>query len=155
MSWHQGNSYCKEEYVDKWEKEDNLAASPKAEFEDHGMHQDLDEESKDFKMDFWEGEDPIVSSGQYQLQRKGEKKTFQCLLCLIPLSSLETMMSHKQGAKHTKKVIAKQLEVREMFYRGEISREEEEEGINKEWIVPVSNPQSLKTKVKSQESLAF
>ena len=39
-------------------------------------------------------------------KRKGEKKTFQCMLCLIPLSSLETMMSHKQGAKRTRKVIA-------------------------------------------------
>jgi len=146
MSWHQGNSYSKEEYVDKWEREDNLAASPKVEFED-GMDQYEDGGEKDFKMYFWEGEDPTVSSGQYQLQRKGEKKTFQCLLCLIPLSSLETMMSHKQGAKHTRKVIAKQEEVREMFYRGEISREEEEREINKEWIMPVSNPQSLKIKV--------
>ena len=134
------------EYVDKWEREDDLAASPKVEFED-GMDQDQD--GKDLKMDFWEGEDPTASSGQYQLQRKGEKKTFQCLLCLIPLSSLETMMSHKQGAKHTRKVIAKQDEVREMFYRGEISRSTEVKELNKEWIVPVSNPQSLKIKVKA------
>ena len=143
MSWHQGNSYSKEEYVGKWEREDDLAASPKVEFEGP------DQDGKDFKMDFWEGEDPSASSGQYQLQRKGEKKTFQCLLCLIPLSSLETMMSHKQGAKHTRKVIAKQEEVREMFYREEISRSTEEEELNKEWIVPVSNPQSLKIKVKA------
>ena len=58
-------------------------------------------------------------------------------------------MSHKQGAKHTKKVIAKQDEVREMFYRGEISRSTEVKELNKEWIVPVSNPQSLKIKVKA------
>merc|ERR550519_61868 len=57
------------------------------------------------------------------------------------------MMSHKQGAKHARKVIAMQEEVRERFYRGEISRETEENELNKEWIVPVSNPQSLKTKV--------
>jgi len=133
--------------VDKWEREDNLAASPKVEFED-GMDQDgMDQDGKDFKVDFGEGEDPTASSGQYQLQRKGEKKTFQCLLCLIPLSSLETMMSHKQGAKHTRKVIAKQEEVREMFYRNEMSRSTEEEELNREWIVPVSNPQSLKMKV--------
>ena len=146
MSRHlQGNNISAKKYVAQWdflfEREDNLAASPKAEFEDD--------------IDHLEGEDPTVSSGKYQLQRKGEKKTFQCLLCLIPLSSLETMMSHKQGAKHTRKVIAKQEEVREMFYRGKISREEEEEEINKEWIVPVSNPQSLKMKVKSRKSLAF
>jgi len=128
--------------VDKWEKEDNLAASPKVEFDD-GMEED----QGDSKMDFWGGEDPTANSGQYQLQRKGEKKTFQCLLCLIPLSSLETMMSHKQGAKHTRKVIAKQEEVREMFYRQEISKETELEELNKEWILPVSNPQSLKMKV--------
>jgi len=144
MDRHQGNRDYKEEYVGKWERKDDLAASPKVEFED-GM--DPDQDGKDFKDNFWEGEDPTASSGQYQLQRKGEKKTFQCLLCLIPLSSLETMMSHKQGAKHTRKVIAKQEEVREMFYRGEISREEEEEELNKEWIMPVSNPQSLKMKV--------
>ena len=144
MSRHYGNSYSKEEYVDKWEREDNLAASPKVEFED-GMDQD----GKDFKVDFGEGEDPTASSGQYQLQRKGEKKTFQCLLCLIPLSSLETMMSHKQGAKHTRKVIAKQEEVREMFYRNEMSRSTGEEELNREWIVPVSNPQSLKMKVNA------
>ena len=144
MSWNKGNSYSKQEYVDKWEREDDLAASPKVEFED-GMDQDLDE--KDFKMNFWEGEDPTATSGQYQLQRKGEKKTFQCMLCLIPLSSLETMMSHKQGAKHTRKVIAKQEEVREAFYRNNISRDEEEEELNKEWILPVSNPESLKSKV--------
>jgi len=128
--------------VDKWEREDNLAASPKVEFDD-GMEED----QGDSKMDFWGGEDPTANSGQYQLQRKGEKKTFQCLLCLIPLSSLETMMSHKQGAKHTRKVIAKQEEVREMFYRQEISKETELEELNKEWIMPVSNPQSLKMKV--------
>merc|ERR1719184_281456 len=93
----------KEEYVDKWEREDDLVASPKVEFDD-GMKED----QGDSKMDFWGGEDPTANSGQYRLQRKGEKKTFQCLLCLIPLSSLETMMSHKQGAKHTRKVIAKQ-----------------------------------------------
>ena len=140
MNRHHG----KEEYVDKWEIEDNLAASPKVEFDD-GMEED----QGDSKMDFWGGEDPTANSGQYQLQRKGEKKTFQCLLCLIPLSSLETMMSHKQGAKHTRKVIAKQEEVREMFYRQEISKETELEELNKEWILPVSNPQSLKMKVSA------
>ena len=98
-------------------------------------------------MEFEEGEDPTCSSGQYQLQRKGEKKTFYCNLCKIPLSSFETMMSHKQGAKHTRKVIAKQEEVREAFYRNNISRDEEEEELNKEWILPVSNPESLKSKV--------
>ena len=137
----------KEEYVAKWEREDSLAASPKAEFEDQ------QEDWEDTKMDFGEGEDPTASSGQYQLQRKGEKKTFQCLLCIIPLSSLETMMSHKQGAKHTRKVIAMQEEVRESFYRGEISREIEEKELNKEWIVPVSNPQSLKTKVNDSNHI--
>merc|ERR1719430_460152 len=98
-------------------------------------------------MEFEEGEDPTPSSGQYQLQRKGEKKTFYCNLCKIPLSSFETMMSHKQGAKHTRKVIAKQEEVREAFYRNNISRDEEEEELNKEWILPVSNPESMKSKV--------
>ena len=131
----------KEEYVAKWEREDSLAASPKAEFEDQ------QEDWEDTKMDFGEGEDPTSSSGQYQLQRKGEKKTFYCNLCKIPLSSFETMMSHKQGAKHTRKVIAKQEEVREAFYRNKISRDEEEEELNKEWILPVSNPESLKSKV--------
>ena len=72
---------------------------------------------------------------------------------MIPLSSLETMMSHKQGAKHTRKVIAMQEEVRESFYRGEISREMEEKELNKEWIVPVSNPQSLKTKVNESNHM--
>ena len=126
------------ESVNNWfTSEDDLAASPKAEF---------DEDNK-FKMEFEEGEDPTCSSGQYQLQRKGEKKTFYCNLCKIPLSSIETMMSHKQGAKHTRKVIAKQEEVREAFYRNIISRDEEEEELNKEWILPVSNPESLKSKV--------
>ena len=126
------------ESVNNWfTSEDDLAASPKAEF---------DEDNK-FKMEFEEGEDPTPSSGQYQLQRKGEKKTFYCNLCKIPLSSFETMMSHKQGAKHTRKVIAKQEEVREAFYRKNISRDEEEEELNKEWILPVSNPESMKSKV--------
>ena len=126
------------EPVNRWfTSEDNLAASPKAEFD----------EANKFKMELEEGEDPTYSSGQYQLQRKGEKKTFYCNLCKIPLSSFETMMSHKQGAKHTRKVIAKQEEVREAFYRNNISRHEEEEELNREWILPVSNPESLKSKV--------
>ena len=146
MNRKPGNHNSKEEWMDNWEREDDLAASPKVEFED-GIDPDCDE--KDSKMDLWEGEDPSASAGQYQLQRKGEKKTFQCGLCLIPLSSLETMLSHKQGAKHTKKVIAKQEEVREMFCRGEISRSTEVEELNREWIVPISNPPSLKIKVKA------
>ena len=124
------------EPVNRWfTSEDDLAASPKDEFDE------------EFKMVFEKGEDPTYSSGQYQLQRKGEKKTFYCNLCKIPLSSFETMMSHKQGAKHTWKVNAKQEEVREAFYRNKISRDEEERELNKEWILPVSNPESMKSKV--------
>ena len=36
-------------------------------------------------------------------QKKGEKKTFYCQICLIELKSLDTMRSHVKGVKHMKK----------------------------------------------------
>ena len=36
-------------------------------------------------------------------QKKGDKKTFYCQICLIELNSLDTMKSHVSGVKHMKK----------------------------------------------------
>ena len=43
------------------------------------------------------------SQTQPERQRKGDKKTFYCEICLIELNSLDTMKSHVAGVKHMKK----------------------------------------------------
>ena len=44
-----------------------------------------------------------LSQSQPERQRKGDKKTFYCEICLIELNSLDTMRSHVAGVKHMKK----------------------------------------------------
>ena len=102
---------------------------------------------------------------QMPITRQGDKRTFRCLfatgrfwsfpcqiylshlrrceLCLLELSSLETRLSHEQGAKHNKKALAKREEQEALVLRGELAREEME----REWIVAIANPESGRRKV--------
>ena len=61
--------------------------------------------------------------------RQRRKKTFYCNLCMITLSSEETMISHRTGVKHTKRAT-------------EITG-----GGDDNWIIPVPNPPSSRVKV--------
>ena len=45
----------------------------------------------------------IPSHAMPEKQKKGDKKTFYCQICLIELNSLDTMKSHVSGVKHMKK----------------------------------------------------
>ena len=77
-------------------------------------------------------------------QKKGDKKTFYCQICLIELNSMDTMTSHVKGVKHMKKELALDEEKRQKFARGEISRETAEERLT---IIPIANPPATKQKV--------
>ena len=79
------------------------------------------------------------------VQKKGEKKTFMCTLCNLQLSSVDTMLSHRQGAKHLRKEVTKREELVEMVERGELDSRELE--VEKNWIQPIANPESSKRKV--------
>ena len=67
----------------------------------------------------------------------------RCELCVLDLSSLETRLSHEQGAKHARKAIAKREEQEVLVLRGELPREE----LEREWIVAIANPESGRRKV--------
>jgi len=77
-------------------------------------------------------------------QKKGEKKTFYCQICLIELNSLDTMRSHVKGVKHMKKELQLNAQKEEKIRKGEISRREAERGPK---VIPIPNPASTKMKV--------
>jgi len=77
-------------------------------------------------------------------QKKGEKKTFYCQICLIELNSLDTMRSHVKGVKHMKKDLQLQAQKEEKIRKGEISRQEADRGPR---VIPIPNPESTKKKV--------
>ena len=80
--------------------------------------------------------------GNLEIQRKGVKNTYYCQVCLVFLSSLETMMSHTSGAKHQKKMLA--LE-REQETRARLGRGDPTEKLP--GVIQVPNPESAKVKV--------
>jgi len=77
-------------------------------------------------------------------QKKGEKKTFYCQICLIELNSLDTMRSHVKGVKHMKKELQLDSQKEEKIRKGEMSRREAERGPK---VIPIPNPESTKKKV--------
>ena len=79
-------------------------------------------------------------------QKKGDKKTFYCKICLIELNSQDTMTSHVKGVKHMKKELALQEERDRKLMNGEISRREAEAQILS--VVPIPNPPATKQKVR-------
>ena len=78
-------------------------------------------------------------------QKKGDKKTFYCKICLIELNSQDTMTSHVKGVKHMKKELALAEEKKQKYMNGEISRYEAEEQVLS--VVPIPNPPATKQKV--------
>jgi hypothetical protein len=83
--------------------------------------------------------------GQVEKQRKGEKRTFYCEMCLVELSSLDTMKSHVSGVKHMKKQMALSNVRDDKVRRGLIT---EEEAVRSTPMVrPIPNPESTKKKV--------
>ena len=78
-------------------------------------------------------------------QKKGEKKTFYCKICLIELNSQDTMTSHVKGVKHMKKELALAEDKKQKYMNGEISRHEVEEQVQS--VVPIPNPPATKQKV--------
>merc|ERR1719430_3036479 len=77
-------------------------------------------------------------------QRKGDKKTFYCQICLIELNSLDTMRSHVKGVKHMKKELQLSAQNEEKVRKGEMSRREADRGPK---VIPIPNPESTKKKV--------
>eukprot|EP00092_Neocalanus_flemingeri_P015622 GFUD01016910.1.p1 GENE.GFUD01016910.1~~GFUD01016910.1.p1 ORF type:complete len:552 (+),score=129.19 GFUD01016910.1:89-1744(+) len=77
-------------------------------------------------------------------QKKGEKKTFYCQICLIELNSLDTMKSHVKGVKHMKKELALNAQKEEKIRSGEMSRHEAD---RRPRVIPIPNPESTKKKV--------
>ena len=78
-------------------------------------------------------------------QKKGDKKTFYCKICLIELNSLDTMTSHVKGVKHMKKELQLKEEKNQRYMNGEISKRELEEEVHN--VVPIANPPATKQKV--------
>ena len=78
-------------------------------------------------------------------QKKGDKKTFYCKICLIELNSQDTMTSHVKGVKHMKKELALAEEKKQKYMNGEISRWEADEQVLS--VVPIPNPPATKQKV--------
>jgi len=77
-------------------------------------------------------------------QKKGEKKTFYCQICLIELNSLDTMRSHVKGVKHMKKELQLNAQKEEKIRKGEITRHDSDRGPR---VVAIPNPESTKKKV--------
>jgi len=88
---------------------------------------------------------PGFSVGNVEKQRKGDKKTFYCEMCLVELSSLDTMKSHVSGAKHMKKQMALENERDEKVRRGMMT--EEEARMSTPTVRPIPNPESTKKKI--------
>ena len=61
------------------------------------------------------------SVGHVEKQIKGNKQTFYCDICLVELSSLDTMKSHVAGVKHQKKEMTVKKDWEEKVLRGEIN----------------------------------
>jgi len=85
------------------------------------------------------------SVGEVEKQRKGDKKTFYCDMCLVELSSLDTMKSHVSGVKHMRKQMAMEQEREEKIRRGLLSPEEALNAPN--MVRAIANPESVKKKV--------
>jgi len=85
------------------------------------------------------------SVGEVEKQRKGDKKTFYCDMCLVELSSLDTMKSHVSGVKHMRKQMAMDQEREEKIRRGLLSPEEALNAPN--MVRAIANPESVKKKV--------
>merc|ERR1719510_2831192 len=71
--------------------------------------------------------------------RKGQKETFYCELCMIELSSRDTLVSHENGAKHQKKLEEQRADMRRARNRGEYFEEKT--------IKKIANPLPLQKKV--------
>jgi len=82
--------------------------------------------------------------GLPEKQKKGDKKTFYCEICLIELNSLDTMKSHVSGVKHMKKKLQLEQQRDEKIRKGEIS---EQEARKAPGVVPIPNPENTKKKV--------
>jgi len=115
----------------------------------HGSYED--EKKPPFSADFkfvpsdTMGMPTGFSVGHVEKQRKGEKKTFYCEMCLVELSSLDTMKSHVSGVKHMKKQMALSNDREEKVRRGLMT---EEEAIRSEpRVKPIPNPESTKKKI--------
>jgi len=85
------------------------------------------------------------SVGHVEKQIKGNKQTFYCDICLVELSSLDTMKSHVAGVKHQKKEMTVKKEWEEKVLRGEITEEEAKSQMPR--VKPIANPESVKKKI--------
>ena len=85
------------------------------------------------------------SVGHVEKQIKGNKQTFYCDICLVELSSLDTMKSHVAGVKHQKKEMTVKKDWEEKVLRGEITEEEVER--LRPRVRPIANPESVKKKI--------
>merc|ERR1719510_261462 len=74
-----------------------------------------------------------------EVVRKGQKETFYCELCMIELSSRDTLVSHENGAKHQKKIEEQRADMRRARNRGEYFEEKK--------IKKIANPLPLQKKV--------
>jgi len=80
-------------------------------------------------------------------QKKGDKKTFYCQICLIELNSLDTMKSHINGVKHMKKELAINAQREEKVRRGELDPDKAKMGPR---VVAIPNPEKTKVKVPTR-----
>ena len=85
-----------------------------------------------------------------EIQIKGMKKTFYCDLCLVTLSSLETMRSHSTGANHEKKRLALESEREENIRNGLMTGDEKMPGIRQ---IPNPEPARVKVPVRLHERI--
>ena len=77
-------------------------------------------------------------------EKKGEKKTFFCDICLLELNSVDTRNSHKAGVKHQKKLTDMEYKYDRLWHRGEITRKQYN---NMPTIKGIPNPAATKMKV--------
>jgi hypothetical protein len=80
-------------------------------------------------------------------QKKGDKKTFYCQICLIELNSLDTMTSHKKGVKHMKKELTLRDERDKRYQMGQITSHEKDDEEQRMSVIAIPNPPSTKQKV--------
>jgi len=85
------------------------------------------------------------SVGNVGVQRKGDKKTFYCDMCLVELSSMDTLKSHVSGVKHMKKLREMEKVRDEKLMYGLITEEEAQKFTDV--VRPIPNPESVKKKI--------
>jgi len=132
-------------HEEKYEDDDDIAERKPNKYRDDGSEKMSLHEFDEKKFLNTVGLPTGFSVGEVQKQRKGDKRTYYCEMCLVELSSLDTMKSHVSGVKHMKKQMALKNDREDKVRMGLISEEEAQSSTPT--VRPIPNPESIKKKI--------